>query len=169
MVNYTAFGTPDFSLTGPLCVAKSLAAKALLWPGNKWPLMNLCAVQKHFLRCFSCVKSHRNHVEGFQLTIYFAHDAANMRYPLVIKGRFINYGMGGAGVFAPRRSFLARVKERGKFFWNDQKSGTNFFRMTKMGVFSRILAVYCVFEAGRTISVTSKERDEKFQQMHILG
>ena len=34
--------------------------------------------------------------------------------------------MGGAGVFAPRRSFLARIKERGKIFWNDQKSGANF-------------------------------------------
>jgi hypothetical protein len=33
--------------------------------------------------------------------------------------------------------------------------------MTKMGFFSRILAVYCVFEAGRTVSVTSKERDKK--------
>ena len=77
--------------------------------------------------------------------------------------------MGGAGVFAPRRSFLARVKERGKFFWNDQKSGTNFFRMTKMGFLVEFVQFYRIFEAGRTDSVTSKERDEKFQQIQILG
>ena len=77
--------------------------------------------------------------------------------------------MGGDGTFPPGRSFLTRVKERGKFFWNDQKSGTIFFRMTKMGFLVEFLQFYRVFEAGRTDSVTSKERDEKFQQMQILG
>ena len=28
--------------------------------------------------------------------------------------------MGRGGIFAPQRSFLTKVKERGNFFWNDQ-------------------------------------------------
>ena len=84
------------------------------------------------------------------------------------KGRFIIYEMGGR-YFSAWTKFFDKGKRAGQIFWNDQKSGTNFFRMTKMGFLVEFVQFYRIFEAGRTDSVTSKERDEKFQQMQILG
>ena len=72
--------------------------------------------------------------------------------------------MGGAGVFAPQRSFSARVKERGKFFWNDQKSGTNFFRMTKMGFLVEFLQFHVISRRDEQIRLHPKSGTKNFSK-----